>query len=202
MINRSMHTPINKQDAINAAAAHEFFYNFTMPAEQKTRVMLNDNEQIGEGQLFDLIRQHNNLNVEQGIFVLNVFLLRIAYCFYAEDAGVFEKGQFTSAISSYTQTDASDAANFFTRLFYVLSQPIGSKARNVLQAEYTNFAHIGSPLFSHAVPVPDITADIRSILIDCGAIDWSGIEPSILDLMYQAANYAVAYDYKRSSILD
>lgn len=188
-------TDISASSVVNAQAlrdyspAIEFFNNFTTLAEQTEPAIFYENEQIGRGRLFDLVRQHNDLNSEKDIYTLNIFLLRVAYCYYAEDTGLFEKGQFTQAISTHIQPDACDASNFFTRLFYVLSKPNGSKARDVLQSEYTSFSAIDNTLFDAAEPVPELTADIRTILIDCGALDWSGTDPSIFDLMFRVADY-------------
>lgn len=52
------------------------------------------------GQLFDLIRERNELSKPEDIHALNVFLTRLLFCFYAEDTGIFEAGQMTSAIQS------------------------------------------------------------------------------------------------------
>src|SRR5690554_1387601 len=60
------------------------------------------------GQLFDLIRERNELSKPEDIHVLNVFLTRLLFCFYAEDTGIFEAGQMTSAIQSTTQDDGTD----------------------------------------------------------------------------------------------
>jgi hypothetical protein len=51
------------------------------------------------GQLFDLIRERNELSKPEDIHALNVFLTRLLFCFYAEDTGIFEAGQMTSAFS-------------------------------------------------------------------------------------------------------
>lgn len=41
------------------------------------------------GQLFDLIRERNDLSKPEDIHALNVFLTRLLFCFYAEDTGIF-----------------------------------------------------------------------------------------------------------------
>ena len=57
------------------------------------------------GKLFDLIRIQNDLSQPADIHALNVFLTRLLFCLFAEDTGIFAKGQFTSAIQSYTEED-------------------------------------------------------------------------------------------------
>lgn len=43
------------------------------------------------GQLFDLIRERNDLTKAEDIHALNVFLTRLLFCFYAEDTGIFAR---------------------------------------------------------------------------------------------------------------
>lgn len=138
------------------------------------------------GRLFDLIKQRNKSSEPEDIHALNVFLTRLLFCFYAEDTGLFEENQFTNAISSFTQKDGCDMAAFFTRLFYVLNQPYGSNARDALPAHYTNFPYVNGALFAVDTPVPEFSTNARKLLIDCGTLDWSEINPDIFGSMFQA----------------
>lgn len=58
--------------------------------------------------LYDEIKKDNPTKTPEQVHNLNVFLSRLLFCFFAEDTGIFEKVQFTNAISSHTQTDGSD----------------------------------------------------------------------------------------------
>ena len=138
------------------------------------------------GRLFDLIKQRNAFSTPEDTHALNVFLTRLLFCFYAEDTGLFAESQFTNAISSYTQKDGSDAANFFTRLFHVLNQPDGSNARDLLPTHYTDFPYVNGGLFAVETPVPEFSTNARKLLIDCGTLDWSEINPDIFGSMFQA----------------
>ena len=138
------------------------------------------------GRLFDLIKQRNALTTPEDIHALNVFLTRLLFCFYAEDTGLFSENQFTNAISSYTQKDGCDMSAFFTRLFYVLNQADGSNARDVLPTHYTDFPYVNGGLFAIETPVPEFSANARKLLIDCGTLDWSEINPDIFGSMFQA----------------
>lgn len=138
------------------------------------------------GRLFDQIKQINDLSKPEDIHALNVFLTRLLFCYYAEDTGLFKEGQFTSTIKSVTQEDGSDLAAFFTRLFYVLNQAPGSNARDALPAHYTDFPYVNGSLFAAAEPVPEFNGAARKLLIDCGTLDWSEINPDIFGSMFQA----------------
>lgn len=138
------------------------------------------------GRLFDLIKQNNDLTKAEDIHALNVFLTRLLFCFYAEDTNLFEEAQFTSAIESYTQKDGSDVDVFFTHLFEVLNLPQDSDARNALPAHFSAFPYVNGSLFAANEPVPSFSANARRILISCGQLDWSEINPDIFGSMFQA----------------
>ena len=135
------------------------------------------------GRLFDQI---NDLSKPEDTHALNVFLTRLLFCYYAEDTGLFKEGQFTSTIKSVTQEDGSDLAAFFTRLFYVLNQAPGSNARDALPAHYTEFPYVNGSLFAAEEAVPEFNGAARKLLIDCGTLDWSEINPDIFGSMFQA----------------
>ena len=138
------------------------------------------------GRLFDLIKQNNDLTKAEDIHALNVFLTRLLFCFYAEDTSLFKEGQFTSAIQSYTQKDGSDVDVFFSQLFTVLNLPENSKERERLPAHLSAFPYVNGSLFDVDEPIPAFSANARRILIACGQLDWSQINPDIFGSMFQA----------------
>lgn len=138
------------------------------------------------GQLFDLIRERNEFSKPDDIHALNVFLTRLLFCFYAEDTDIFEPGQMTSAIQSCTQEDGSDVAQFFTDLFTVLNLGPNAPERKSMPSHFQAFPYVNGGLFLNDVPVPDFGRKARRILIDCGSLDWSEINPDIFGSMFQA----------------
>lgn len=138
------------------------------------------------GQLFDLIRERNELTQPQDIHALNVFLTRLLFCFYAEDTGIFDEGQFTYAIQSYTQADGSDLDQFFTDLFTVLNLAESSPERQKMPAHFQAFKFVNGGLFRDDEPVPEFGRKARRILLDCAKLDWSEINPDIFGSMFQA----------------
>lgn len=78
-------------------------YGFFLPLVGLEKAILNSENPADVkaaekmGKLFDLIKERNDLSKAEDIHALNVFLTRLLFCFFAEDTGIFEKGQFTSA---------------------------------------------------------------------------------------------------------
>ncbi|MFB2762790.1 class I SAM-dependent DNA methyltransferase [Marinobacter shengliensis] len=138
------------------------------------------------GQLFDLIRERNELSKPEDIHALNVFLTRLLFCFYAEDTGIFEAGQMTSAIQSTTQDDGTDVDQFFTDLFTVLNLEQDDPQRKAMPAHLQAFPYVNGGLFRDDEPVPEFGRKARRILLDCGSLDWSEINPDIFGSMFQA----------------
>ena len=138
------------------------------------------------GQLFDLIKGRNDLTTPEDIHALNVFLTRLLFCFYAEDTGIFAEGQMTSAIQSSTQTDGSDLNEFFSDLFKILNLDDSSPERKDMPAHFQAFPYVNGGLFQTDEPIPEFGRQARRILIDCGSLDWSQINPDIFGSMFQA----------------
>ncbi|MGJ9505333.1 class I SAM-dependent DNA methyltransferase [Actinotignum sp. GS-2025c] len=119
---------------------------------------------------------------------LNIFFTRLLFCFFAEDTGIFAKGQFTSAVGSHTQRDGSDTAAFLTALFHALDTPNPADKPVYLQS----FPYVNGRLFrinnddAASLTVPQFTKHARDSLLELGTLDWSEINPDIFGSMFQA----------------
>ncbi|WP_288362623.1 DNA methyltransferase [uncultured Spongiibacter sp.] len=138
------------------------------------------------GQLFDLIRERNDLSKPEDIHALNVFLTRLLFCFYAEDTGIFEQDQMTKAIESTTSITGEDLDQFFADLFTALNLPDGSPEKAKLAAHFQKFPYVNGGLFKADEPIPEFSTKARRILLECGSLSWAEINPDIFGSMFQA----------------
>ena len=138
------------------------------------------------GQLFDLIRERNDLTKPEDIHALNVFLTRLLFCFYAEDTGIFEKKQLTSALQACTRDDGSDVDQFFTDLFTVLNLEESAPQRKRIPSHFQAFRYVNGGLFRDDELIPEFGRKARRLLLECGALNWSEINPDIFGSMFQA----------------
>lgn len=167
-------------------------YGFFLPLVRLEKAILNSENPADVkaaekmGKLFDLIKARNDLSKAEDIHALNVFLTRLLFCFFAEDTGIFAKGQFTTAVKSYTSEDGSDLYQFLTDLFTVMNSKPNSKLRQLLPIHLTAFPYVNGGLFASDEPVPDLGLKGRRILLECSAMDWSAINPDIFGSMFQA----------------
>jgi hypothetical protein len=134
--------------------------------------------------LFDEIKRDNPGDSPEFIHDLNVFLSRLLFCYFAEDTNIFEKGQFTNAISSHTQADGSDLGAYLDKLFVVLNTQ--EKERKNLPVFLAAFPYVNGGLFKLNLKAPTFTRRSRQAVIDCGDMDWSAINPDIFGSMMQA----------------
>ena len=134
--------------------------------------------------LYDEITKHNAVETDEQIHELNVFFSRLLFCFFAEDTGVFEKGSFTNAIGSLSRDGGEDLHELLDELFDVLDTKPG--ARIGVAAHLRAFGHVNGKLFERHSSAPRFTGKARSIVLECGMLDWSQINPDIFGSMIQA----------------
>ncbi len=134
--------------------------------------------------LYDEVIQHNTIETEQDIRNLNVFFSRLLFCFFAEDTRVFPASSFTNAIASLTQADGNDTAAFLEDLFVVLNT--AADDRVTTPAHFSEFGYVNGSLFADPLPAPSFSSKARRIMLDCGTLDWSEINPDIFGSMIQA----------------
>jgi hypothetical protein len=134
--------------------------------------------------LHDEIRTANSVETEEEAHTVNVFFVRLLFCLFAEDTGVLERGALTSSVASLTRPDGSDLGAFLARFFVVLDTPEGKRVD--LPDHLAGLGYVNGALFAEESPVPEMTARARSILIECGELDWSEITPDIFGSMMQA----------------
>ncbi len=133
---------------------------------------------------YDEISKDNPTGTEAEVHSLNVFLSRMLFCFFAEDTGIFEQGQFTGAISSHTQVDGSDLHSYLDTLWDVMNTD--KRQRQNLPAYLDAFPYVNGGLFRHQYAAPMFTRRSRQMAIDMGELDWKAINPDIFGSMIQA----------------
>lgn len=134
--------------------------------------------------LYDEIRKDNHVDTTEEVHSLNVFLSRILFCFFAEDTDIFSQSQFTHSISNHTQTDGSDLNEYLERLFDVMNT--SNSSRSKLAVYLDAFPYVNGGLFKDKHKAPTFTRRSRQLLLDCGELNWSAINPDIFGSMIQA----------------
>ena len=134
--------------------------------------------------LYDEIVKRNAVETEGQIHDLNVFFSRLLFCFFAEDTGVFEKGSFTNAIGSLSLKGGEDVHELLDQIFDVLNTKPGERIG--FPSHLQSFGYVNGKLFERYSSAPIFSAKARSIVLECGSLDWSQINPDIFGSMMQA----------------
>ena len=160
---------------------------------QNTNAHLNREMEISvkAGQLIGLIydkllQQYINPSSAETLHSLNILCVRLVFCLYAEDAGIFgKKQQFGDYISRYP---ASQLRRALLDLFTVLDTPIEDRDP-YLEEELKAFPYVNGGLFTiQDKSIPQFTDELRDILLRKASddFDWSEISPTIFGAIFES----------------
>lgn len=116
---------------------------------------------------------------------LEVYLVRLLFCLFADDTTIFEKNQFQEYIEQRTNIDGSDLAAKLQELFQVLNTPRDNRFKN-LDEQLADFPYVNGKLFEEILPMASFDTKMRQALLECCYIDWSKISPAIFGSMFQS----------------
>lgn len=116
---------------------------------------------------------------------LEQFLVRIVFCLFADDTGIFERDLFLDLLETRTREDGSDLGNWLAQLFQILDTP-EEKRQNNLDSDLARFPYVNGDLFRGSLPIPSCDSTMRQHLIEACRFDWSGISPAIFGSLFQS----------------
>ena len=116
---------------------------------------------------------------------LELYLVRLLFCLFAEDTTIFEKRIFQDYIETKTNTDGSDLAHHINSLFYVLNTPPNKRLSN-LDESLNAFPYVNGKLFEEPLPPAQFDSKMREALLALCALDWSIISPAIFGSLFQS----------------
>ncbi len=117
---------------------------------------------------------------------LELFLVRLVYCLFADDTGIFNtKDDFEYYLRDRTKQDGSDTGRAIAELFQVLdTSPV--HRQKTLDEELSRFPYVNGKLFEETVRFPNFDADMRQLLLDCCTFDWGMVSPAIFGSLFQS----------------
>ncbi len=116
---------------------------------------------------------------------LELYLVRLLFCMFAEDTGIFERQQFEDYIEERTSEDGSDLAHHINTIFQVLNTPENKRYKN-LDEQLAAFPYINGKLFEEMLPTASFDSAMRQTMLDCCALDWGRISPAIFGSLFQS----------------
>ena len=117
---------------------------------------------------------------------LERFLVRIVFCLFADDTGIFEpRDIFLDLIETRTREDGSDTGSRLAELFQVLDTPEAAR-QTTLDEDLARFPYVDGDLFNGALRIPSFNSAMRGALLDACHFDWSNISPAIFGALFQS----------------
>lgn len=117
---------------------------------------------------------------------LERFLVRIVFCLFADDTGIFDRGIFEDLIERRTSVDGSDLGGWIALLFQTLDTEKGSARPKTLDEDLDAFPHVNGALFKETLRLPSFNSEMRERLLDACRFDWSEISPAIFGSLFQS----------------
>ena len=115
---------------------------------------------------------------------LELLLVRLVFCMFADDSGIFERGSFENFVYNRTDIGGSDLGARLVQLFQALNTPAERRSTNLDQSLAT-FEYINGGLFAESMAIPDFNHRMRDALLKAMALDWSLVSPAIFGSMFQ-----------------
>lgn len=136
------------------------------------------------GQIYDALLKQYDDNSPEALRWLNILCVRIVFCLYAEDAGIFRHDQFHDYLSHY---EADDLRNALIRLFEVLNTPVEKRSK-YLKDDLKAFPYTNGGLFEEEIEIPQFTEEVRNLLLRNASMDfdWSAISPTIFGAVFES----------------
>ncbi len=117
---------------------------------------------------------------------LERFLVRIVFCLFADDTGIFEpRDIFLDFVEARTGEDGADLGPWLAQLFQVLDTPETGRAAT-LDEDLARFPHVNGALFDGPLRIPSFDSAMRAALLDACRFDWSNISPAIFGALFQS----------------
>lgn len=145
--------------------------------------------QAGEivGKIYDeLLKQYLHPDNLESLKSLNVLCVRLVFCLYCEDAGLFGRhDMFHDYLEQYTTEDLRMA---LIRLFKVLNTP-PEQRDPYLKDDLAAFPYVNGGLFANEnIEIPRMNDKLRKLLLQNASLDfdWSGISPTIFGAVFES----------------
>ena len=110
--------------------------------------------------------------------------MRVLFCLFSEDTGIFDPNTFSEYLENQTQPDGRDLGLHLARLFQVLDTPLGKRQAN-LDERLLGLPYVNGGLFSEILPLAEMNALMRAALLRCTNFDWSRISPAVFGSLFQ-----------------
>ena len=187
-----MENPRGEPDKVLLKDFAKEYYRFQFLVEEKSELLHHEEKisiQAGElvGKLYDaILKQYKNPEDKRSLHSLNILCVRLVFCLYAEDAGIFgDHLKFHNYLKEFAPKDVRRA---LIDLFKVLDQKTGERDPYLDEA-LDSFPYVNGGLFADEnIEIPNFTQEIVDLLLRKASedFDWSQISPTIFGAVFES----------------
>jgi hypothetical protein len=116
---------------------------------------------------------------------LEVFLVRLIYCLFADDTGIFPRDHFRFLLEDKTKEDGTDMGAWIAQVFQILDTP-ENRREAALDEDLEKLPYVNGALYEEILRFPTFDTRMRRILLESCAFDWSRVSPAIFGSMFQS----------------
>ena len=187
-----MERPTGEAEVIKLADLEKEYYRLQFLVDtgdshiqKETEVSLKAGEIVG--QMYDaLLKQYKDPNDPETLKSLNALCVRLVFCMYAEDAGIFgAHGMFHNYLEHHQGKDARRA---LIDLFKVLDTKPEDRDP-YMDDDLAAFPYVNGGLFAdESIIVPKLDDAIVDLILNkaSGEFDWSAISPTIFGAVFES----------------
>lgn len=153
--------------------------------KKEMKISLKAGEIVGEF-YEELLNQYKDKTSERALKSLNMLCVRLVFCLYAEDAGIFgAHGKFHDYLKQY---EAKDIRGAIKELFKILNTK-EEERDPYLDEMLLSFPYVNGGLFAdEQIEIPNFTDRLRSLILKNASedFDWSEISPTIFGAVFES----------------
>ena len=187
-----MNLPGNKPEVVLLENFHKEYHRLAFLVDKNNEHITREMEisvKAGKiiGEIYDkLLAQYLDPTSPETLHSLNMLCVRLVFCLYAEDAGIFgRKQQFGDYIKDIPALQLRRA---LLNLFEVLDTPLNERDP-YLEPELAAFPYVNGGLFTlQDKSIPQFTDELRDLLLGKASddFDWSDISPTIFGAIFES----------------
>lgn len=191
-----MERPTGDPEVIYLKDLGEEYYRLQFLVEQGNAHIQKEMEislQAGElvGKLYDaLLKQYNSPASEEELKSLNMLCVRLVFCLYAEDAGIFGgHNMFHDFLKKKAEKDIGSVRKALKELFLVLDQKPEDRDPYEMDEDLAAFPYVNGGLFANEkIIIPRFTQEIVDLLLSKASenFNWSSISPTIFGAVFES----------------
>jgi len=184
-----MEHPHGEPEEIQLADLGREYYRLQFLVDSRSEHLKKEMQvslQAGEivGRIYDALQTQYAESSPEVLRWLNILCVRIVFCLYAEDAGIFLHGQFHDYLA---KNRAEEMRRALCELFEVLNTPHDKRSK-YLSDDLKAFPYTNGGLFEESIEIPQFTEELKQVLLANASLDfdWSEISPTIFGAVFES----------------